>query len=63
MLFTKAVVGKRVKCPADRGDAPYTGTITQVGTEVHKNIKGVEYVWVTVKGSHHSSVWPSNRLN
>lgn len=62
MLHTNAVVGKIVKCPPDRGDARYSGKITQVGTEVHKNIRGVEYVWVTVKGPYHSSVWPSNRL-
>jgi hypothetical protein len=57
--------GETVRCPADRGDPAFTGTVTHVGVlgaESH-NIHGEVYIWVEVKGPHHKSVWPSNRLN
>lgn len=55
----KLRVGQQVNYPADRGSPPGTGNISHVGTQVHKNIHGREYIWVTVKGG---GVWPSNRL-
>ena len=54
--------GDTVFCPADRGDPAKTGTVKSVSHNVNKNIRGVEYVWVTVQHVGHGSVWPSNRL-
>ena len=57
-------VGFRVYCPADRGEKGYWGTITHIGDELHKNIHGVAYRWITVRCSDGKSahVWPSHRL-
>lgn len=54
--------GSQVHCPEDRGDRAYFGIVRHIGTEVHKNIHGVEYVWITVSDKGRSSTWPSNRL-
>lgn len=54
--------GDRVACPADRGEPSFTGRVTSVGSNISKNLKGAEFVWVEVQGPHHKSVWPSNRL-
>lgn len=52
-----------VRCPADRGNEPYVGRITEVGSDIRHNHAGKPYVWTTVRhpsGTRH--VWPSNRL-
>jgi hypothetical protein len=54
-------IGAIVHCPADRGDPGYTGKVTFVGVEVYET-HGKEYIWISVKGPHHTSTWPSNRL-
>jgi hypothetical protein len=52
-----------VHCPEDRGYPAFYGTVVGVPTTtVQKNHQGIEYVWVTVQGTLHKSVWPSNRL-
>lgn len=55
-------IGDVVRCPADRGEPKFVGSVTHVGNEVYKDLPGVEYIWVTVRGAKHESVWPSNRL-
>lgn len=53
------LVGQIVRCPSDRGDKPYTGTVTWVG----EPLQGKDYRWIEVRhprGTKH--VWPSNRL-
>ncbi|MBC7198096.1 MAG: hypothetical protein H5U32_02490 [Pseudomonas balearica] len=53
------LVGQIVRCPADRGDAGYQGTVTSVG----EPLPGKSYRWIEVRhprGTKH--VWPSNRL-
>jgi len=58
-------VGDYVKCPADRGDPAFYGTITHVTEKVETNIHGVKYVWCVVKAASHGcngGVWPSHRL-
>lgn len=53
------LVGQIVRCPADRGDAGYQGTVVSVG----EPLPGKSYRWVEVqhpRGTKH--VWPSNRL-
>ncbi len=54
--------GDRVNCPADRGDLAFEGKVTVVGVQESLDSKGNPYIWITVKGPHHSSTWPSNRL-
>jgi len=58
-------VGQIVRCPTDRGDITYTGKVEHIEETVHKNIYGVEYVWVTVAHPSGKSrhVWPSHRLS
>lgn len=57
-------VGARVSCPADRGDAPFIGTVESVGSVICHTLDGTEYVWVTVRPyGGLASVWPSNRIN
>ena len=57
------VLGARVKCPSDRGDAPHSGTVEHIGTEIGTSISGTQYIWISVRRPHgHVSVWPSNRL-
>jgi hypothetical protein len=52
-----------VRCPADRGDAPYTARIIGIDQTVKTNINGILYVWVTVMSdAGRSAVWPSHRL-
>lgn len=63
MDYKALKVGQRVKCPADRGDPAYYGTVVDVSQTVNFDLKAQPYVWVTVRhprGSKHS--WPSNRL-
>lgn len=56
-------IGMAVKCPKDRGDAPFVGDIEQVGDEVNLNHKGHEYRWILVRHPlGRKSIWPSNRL-
>ena len=55
-------VKQTIHCPADRGYPAGYGEVRGVGTQVSKTMTGKEYVWVTVKRSLHSEVWPSNRL-
>ena len=56
-------VGQIVQVPADRGDAPYTGTIVYVGDILSTNVHGTPYVWIGVrKPGGIASTWPSNRL-
>ena len=58
-------VGELVSCPPDRGEPEYTGRVEQVGVDIRENIRGAEYVWISVRGlnSGRVSVWPSNRLS
>jgi len=60
----KLKAGDIVSCPPDRGNKGYRGTVAYVGNvnDVHKSFFGDEYLWITVKGPEHESVWPSNRL-
>lgn len=54
-----------VHCPADRGSPPFVGRVKHVGRDVQRNIRGVDYVWVTLHNrTQHDGggVWPSNRL-
>lgn len=58
--------GDKVRCPADRGEPGYSGTVEndlhQTST-INKNYYGVEYVWVSVRrDAYQVSGWPSNRL-
>lgn len=55
-------VGNVVHCPTDRGEPAFYGKVEWVGGSVAKNIYGAEYIWVNVRGPHHTSCWPSNRL-
>lgn len=59
----KLKVGDRVAYPADRGDPGGIGEVTHVGTKEGVVSDSKLYVWVNVKGVHHESVWPSNRLS
>ena len=43
-------------------DGPGRVTHDCEGSTVQTNFEGVEFIWVEVKGPHHKSVWPSNRL-
>ena len=56
--------GALVRCPADRGDLPYTGKVTFVGTNESTGSDGKPYVWINVRNplNGRESVWPSNRL-
>lgn len=57
-------VGSRVVCPADRGDAPFHGKVTWVGTEERTTLDGQKYIQVEVENlaNGRKAVWPSNRL-
>lgn len=65
MRIDQIKLNATVHCPADRGEAAYTGTVTHIGQDRQKAFNGVEYVWVSVRrnagGTTH--VWPSNRLS
>jgi hypothetical protein len=51
-------IGDKVRCPSDRGDSSYTGTVEQVGTD-----EGKDYIWITVRApSGRASIWPTSRL-
>ena len=54
--------GDMVSCPADRGSAAFYGRVISAGVDVAKDLKGADYIWVTVRGPLTESVWPSNRL-
>jgi hypothetical protein len=59
-------VGDIVQCPADRGDAAFKAQVVHVGDGTAKNIRDVEYRWITVKrldGRAGGGVWPSHRLS
>jgi hypothetical protein len=62
MDIKKLKVGEFVEYPEDRGAPKGIGKIISFGSKEYKNIYGVLYVWVTVKGPVRESVWPSNRL-
>lgn len=58
-------VGDVVRCPADRGDAPFWATISHVGPGVCTHMNGPRFLWCTVKrnsGAQGGGVWPSHRL-
>jgi hypothetical protein len=56
--------GDKVYCPPDRGDKSFIGEVKEPFTgAIHANSTGEQYVWVSVKGPHHTSTWPSNRLD
>lgn len=61
--------GQTVQCPPDRGESAYSGSVQVDGTwdyseaKVHKNLVGVEFIWVMVKGAGRTRMWPSNRLS
>jgi len=58
-------VGDIVQCPADRGEAPYTGRIEHVDTMRHENMHGVRFYWVLVRRTSEPRTahsWPSHRL-
>lgn len=55
--------GDTVHCPEDRGIPAHSGKVESIGTEVHKNIYNIEYIWISVRTFGKTSVWPSNRLN
>ena len=58
----KLKVGDVAHCPADRGDAAYTGKVVHVSGNITTHL-GKEFIWVTVSDGHGSRhVWPSNRL-
>lgn len=58
----KLQVGDTVQYPADRGDPAGSGEVTHIGRTEQTNQSGEIYQWISVKGRHHESVWPSNRL-
>lgn len=55
-------IGQIVYCPADRGDAAYAGRVEFIDAGENKTSTGEKYIWVHVRGPHHATVWPSNRL-
>lgn len=56
--------GSTVHYPEDRGEPAGSGRVVNVGTVVHKNIHGVEYIWVVVRyHKWREATWPSNRLS
>ena len=62
ILFRPRIL-QQVGCPADRGNAAYSGQVRGVSDKTEFNYQGQAFVWVTVKhprGTKH--VWPSNRL-
>lgn len=63
MNINKLKIGLNVRCPQDRGNPSYHGTIVSYSDNVNYNIYKMPYVWVTVEENGHKSVWPSNRLN
>jgi len=59
--------GMKVRCPEDRGEPGFTGTVVDAPGPDGKpslDLLGHPYVWVGVRnGAHgHVSIWPSNRL-
>jgi hypothetical protein len=58
-------IGQSVRCPADRGDPAYVGTVAHVEQQecTHPCVAG-PFVWVTVRHQNgkQSAVWSSNRL-
>lgn len=41
--------GQRVRVPADYGQRAYTGHVEHIGAHIAQNVKGDDYVWVTVR--------------
>lgn len=63
----KLKYGDRVRCPADRGDPAYEGTVrsSDCNTKALSSHMGKEFIWVLVQQPGprgYRSVWPSNRL-
>jgi hypothetical protein len=56
--------GMKVRCPEDRDEPAYVGTVTQGAGETQEDLFGAEYAWVTVRDEvrGREAVWPSNRL-
>lgn len=63
----KLAYGAKVRCPADRGQPGYLGTVVDrncAHAQESSNIHGVKYIWVLVRGpGGGSATWPSNRLS
>ena len=57
--------GDKVEFPPDRGSRGGQGIVQHVGSNIYRNIYGVNYVWVTLADTEGKSkgVWPSNRIN
>ena len=57
-------IGHRVICPPDRGDKTYCARVVHFTNDVLTNIRGVRFVWVTVRKDDGTpgGVWPSHRL-
>lgn len=57
-------VGDIVNCPADRGDAAYTGKVEHINAteQTHPCVDG-PFLWVTVRNRNRNTVWPSNRIS
>ena len=61
--------GERVRCPADRGDPAYVGTVCDESELLAKAAAGkvystkAPYIWVAVRAPDgRKALWPSNRL-
>jgi hypothetical protein len=63
MMIRKLKIGLKVRCPQDRGNPSYYGTIVSYSNDVNYNINKIPYVWVTIESNGSKSIWPSNRLN
>lgn len=62
----KLAYGAKVRCPADRGEPGYSGTVADrncAHAQEQRNTQGVKFIWVTVRNGTRSAVWPSNRLS
>lgn len=46
MNIAQLEIGKKVKCPADRGEPGFIGEIVSFSDKVNRNINNIEYVWV-----------------
>ena len=53
-------IGDVVNFPSDRGNPAGFAKIKHIGTKtIHKNFKGVEFIWVVLQNG---GTWPTNRL-
>lgn len=56
-------IGTLVRCPPDRGDKGYQGTVTLVEPTVHDNGNNIKFQWIHVRHPQgYCSVWPSHRI-